>query len=57
VALPDRAGSARWLGRVFEFAVVTAGIACAASVAVGSVLEVLGSPLEEVGAALARPPG
>lgn len=52
--LPVRAESARWFGRAFEFAVILTGIACTAGLAVGSVLEVLGAPLEQVGSALAR---
>lgn len=49
-AHPDRA---RRIGRALQFGVVLAGIACAATIAVGSVLEVLGSPLEQIGTALA----
>lgn len=55
--LPDRAESARGIGRAFEFAVVLAGIACTVAIAVGSVLEVLGTPLEQVRSALAAGSG
>ncbi len=53
IPLVEQAESARRMGRAFEFAVMITGIACAAAIAVGSVLEVLGAPLEQIGAALA----
>lgn len=51
---PVQGERARWVGRAMEFAMVLTGIACTAGVAVGSVLEVLGAPLEQVGSTLAR---
>lgn len=57
VPLHQQAQSARWFGRALEFAVITTGVVCAAGVAVGSVLEILGAPLEQVGIALTRAPG
>lgn len=55
--LHQQAQSARWFGRALEFAVITAGVVCAAGMAVGGVIEILGAPLEKVGIALARTPG
>ena len=53
VPLHQRAQSARWLGRAIEFGMVVTGVVCAAAVAVGGVFEALGTPLEQVSAALA----
>lgn len=54
--LSARVESSRSVGRAFEFGVILAGIACTAALAIGSVFEVLGTPLEQVGSALAPAP-
>ena len=55
--LQARAASARWIGRASEFAVMVAGIGCAAAIALGGVIAVLGVPLEQVTTALGAAPG